>query len=145
MSGKLQELAKLCGCNAFGNADGNRPMCKDCMRDKNNLWKVCLEVKGIDVLMVYHKRKTDFWTVPKEFERSDYQLVASVAGGWDLEKAYMMTNSFENPWWDNDDLHVVRDKTRSTSVGDVIAKGGYNRPTQYYAVDRIGFKLIGEA
>jgi len=142
----LRELEEKCkkGVGCFGNPT-SEVVCICCRSNNPEIARACTDVSITDVLFVYHKRQTDFWTVAKAFKRSDFELVAAAVGGFHLEEAYVMTNSFENPWWDNNDLHVVKTKTRSTSVGDVISRGGLNRPTKYYAVDRVGFTLIGEA
>ena len=36
-----------------------------------------------------------------------------------IDKAFMLTNSIEDAWWNNDDVHALY-KTRSTSVGDKV-------------------------
>ena len=39
-----------------------------------------------------------------------------------LERAFMLTNSVEDAWWNNDDVHALYN-TRSTSVGDQVLIG----------------------
>jgi len=36
-----------------------------------------------------------------------------------IDKAFMLTNSIDDAWWNNDDVNALY-KTRSTSVGDKI-------------------------
>lgn len=36
-----------------------------------------------------------------------------------IDRAFMLTNSIEDAWWNNDDVKALH-KTRSTSVGDKI-------------------------
>jgi hypothetical protein len=36
-----------------------------------------------------------------------------------IDKAFMLTNSIEDAWWNNEDVNALH-KTRSTSVGDKI-------------------------
>ena len=39
-----------------------------------------------------------------------------------IDKAFMLTNSIEDAWWNNDDVNALY-KTRSTSVGDKVKIG----------------------
>ena len=45
-----------------------------------------------------------------------------------IDKAFMLTNSIENAWWTNDDVHALYN-SRSTSVGDKVKIG--DRTFQY--------------
>ena len=45
-----------------------------------------------------------------------------------IDKAFMLTNSIEDAWWNNDDVKALY-KTRSTSVGDKVKIG--DRTFQY--------------
>ena len=36
-----------------------------------------------------------------------------------IDKAFMLTNSIEDAWWNNEDVNALH-KTRSTSVGDKV-------------------------
>jgi predicted RNA-binding protein (virulence factor B family) len=36
-----------------------------------------------------------------------------------IDKAFMLTNSIDDAWWNNDDVNALY-KTRSTSVGDKV-------------------------
>ena len=53
-----------------------------------------------------------------------------------IDKAFMLTNSIEDAWWNNDDVNALY-KTRSTSVGDKVV---INNKTFEYCVS--GFKEI---
>ena len=39
-----------------------------------------------------------------------------------IDKAFMLTNSIEDAWWNNDDVHALYN-SRSTSVGDKVKIG----------------------
>ena len=53
-----------------------------------------------------------------------------------IDRAFMLTNSIEDAWWNNDDVNALY-KTRSTSVGDKVV---INNKTFEYCVS--GFKEI---
>ena len=53
-----------------------------------------------------------------------------------IDKAFMLTNSIEDAWWNNDDVKALY-KTRSTSVGDKVIVN--NKTFEYCAS---GFKEI---
>ena len=39
-----------------------------------------------------------------------------------IDRAFMLTNSIEDAWWNNDDVHALYN-SRSTSVGDKVKIG----------------------
>lgn len=66
----------------------------------------------------------------------DYKLVASV-NCEDLETAYMLTNHIDSEWWNSDRVACV-EKSRSTSVGDIIEDFEGNR----FMVASLGFTRL---
>ena len=53
-----------------------------------------------------------------------------------IDKAFMLTNSIDDAWWNNDDVNALY-KTRSTSVGDKVI---INNKTFEYSAS--GFREI---
>jgi hypothetical protein len=52
-----------------------------------------------------------------------------------LEKAYMLTNTIDKPWWDNEGVtKLVEGGCRSTSVGDYVVVGATK-----YLCDHVGW------
>ena len=37
----------------------------------------------------------------------------------DLSMAFLLTNTIDHPWWENDGVDAIVENTRSTSVGDL--------------------------
>jgi len=96
---------------------------------------------------IYHKINTDFWSDTKEFVRDEFEFVATLYGDFTLDDAYRLTNSIDGYWGDNKECHMMKERCRSTSVGDVIMKVvRFSREDgrEYHAVDRCGFSLIPE-
>lgn len=54
-----------------------------------------------------------------------------------LDQAYHLTNTIDRYWWENQDVHPVVTKTRSTSVGDVLCIRGV-----YFVVASFGFDKV---
>ena len=54
-----------------------------------------------------------------------------------LDKAFMLTNSIDDAWWNNKDV-VCLDKTRSTMSGDQVIIKGHT----YECMDR-GWRTLG--
>ena len=55
-----------------------------------------------------------------------------------LEKAYMLTNSIDDAWWNNKEVEALH-KSRSTSVGDQILIGNVK-----YVCEITGWKRIND-
>jgi len=55
------------------------------------------------------------------FDEGKYESVAFV-DTQDLEEAYMKTNHMEQSWTENEGVKALVERTRSTSVGDIIMK-----------------------
>ena len=55
-----------------------------------------------------------------------------------LEKAYMLTNSIDDAWWNNKEVEALH-KSRSTSVGDEIEVTGVR-----YVCENMGWKKIND-
>ena len=93
-------------------------------------------------MYVFHKKHSDFFTVPDTVDLAEYDLVARVEAD-ELEDAYRLTNNIDWSWTENPEvlwhkpLSKERAGIRSTSVGDVIctAEG-------LFVVDRVGFKEL---
>ena len=89
------------------------------------------------MIRVFHKIDSDYWTPSKEFVAKEFRAVAEVETD-DLDKAFNLTNTIEVGWWENAGVKALVDRTRSTSIGDVMERDG-----EFFTVDRIGFKKIG--
>ena len=63
--------------------------------------------------------------IQKDWKDGSEKIVAEVyldknLSLWDkIDKAFMLTNSIDDAWWNNDDVNALY-KTRSTSVGDKV-------------------------
>tara|TARA_Y100000996_G_C21963030_1_gene413049 strand:- start:32 stop:334 length:303 start_codon:yes stop_codon:yes gene_type:complete len=72
--------------------------------------------------------KDTVYIIHRDWESKDVKVVAEVYVDKNLsleqkiDKAYMLTNSIEDAWWNNDDVHALYE-TRSTSVGDQVLIG----------------------
>ncbi len=91
------------------------------------------------MIKVFHRIDSDYWTPAKRFVEKEFRAVAEVETV-DLEKAFNLTNTIEHYWWENAGVKALVDRTRSTSIGDVMEMNG-----EYFTVDRIGFKKIDVA
>jgi len=76
------------------------------------------------------------WT-SNENVREAYEIVAFVEAE-DLDAAFRDTNTIENYWWENENVTEIVDKTRSTSVGDIIVE---DETGIAYTVDMFGFSV----
>lgn len=96
----------------------------------------------VNTVTVWHAKKPtwDEETSPP-WKPENYTLVAiidPVAGEpVSLDDAYMLTNHIDCHWWENKGVTLVGEKTRSTSVGDVIFRNG-----KAHMVARFGFDEI---
>lgn len=96
-------------------------------------------------LIMFSSEKADL--VNELFENNEYECVAVMVPAKIeiddiLEHAYYLTNTIEEPWYNNPGslINVSEDKVkgcRSTSVGDVIKYNGNK-----YLVDKFGFTKI---
>ena len=72
--------------------------------------------------------KETVYIIQKDWKDGGEKIVAEVYVDKNLsleqkiDKAYMLTNSIEDAWWNNDDVHALYE-TRSTSVGDQVLIG----------------------
>jgi len=89
------------------------------------------------MVIVFHKIDPTF-TVELEPNINDYVEVARVQTIV-LEKAFELTNNIESRWTENEDVETELIEARSTSVGDILYYGVYEK---WYMVDNIGFKEI---
>lgn len=70
---------------------------------------------------VYHAVNSDFgMSEPQAFNAINFRKVAEVECE-DLNQVYLLTNSIEYHWGDNEGVKMTGPRTRSTSIGDVIA------------------------
>lgn len=85
------------------------------------------------------------WRAQQQAEKRPepfYELVARLAGD-DLEKAFMLTNSIDRPWTDNDAVEVVgSSRRRSTSVGDLAVIRSGDTVVACWLVAPVGFDEI---
>lgn len=96
------------------------------------------------MIKVYQKKDPTFMALAKRHaaDLTAYQHVADVDGS-DLERAYMLTNTIDGPWWKNAgvDFHgspdYGMDGCRSTSVGDLLQRDG-----KFHEVQSCGFAEI---
>ena len=86
--------------------------------------------------------KDTVYIVHKDWKDGSEKVVAEVYLDKNLslldkiDRAFMLTNSIDDAWWNNDDVNALY-KTRSTSVGDKVV---INNKTFEYCVS--GFKEI---
>lgn len=76
-----------------------------------------------------------------------YDMVATLTDCDDLERAFMLTNSIDDPWYDHDLCvanNIVTDgEYRSTSVGDIMLILDGNMAT-FHVVSSFGFRNVTE-
>jgi hypothetical protein len=84
------------------------------------------------MIKVYHAINPSFGVGPHPQWPKEYILVAEVQGygryqDLDLTKdtAFHLTNTIDNPWWENVGVKSLVGPARSTSVGDVIIENGH--------------------
>ena len=72
--------------------------------------------------------KDTVYIIHRDWQTKDVKVVAEVYLDKNLSleqkivQAFMLTNSIEDAWWNNDDVHALYN-TRSTSVGDQVLIG----------------------
>lgn len=94
---------------------------------------------------VYHKKQSDFFSVPDKINPKDYESVAVVETEGGLEQVYFLTNSIDYHWSKNKGIHLlIGDRLRSTSVGDLIIENAQDEDSEerVFVVDRVGFKEV---
>lgn len=93
------------------------------------------------MIKVYHQNARGHrFNVPTTQDAGEFTLVATVAAT-DLERAYMLTNHIDRPWWENEGVvKEVEEDVRSSSMGDMFILDG-----RAYGVDTFGFKDLGPA
>ena len=78
--------------------------------------------------------KDTVYIIHRDWQTKDVKVVAEVYLDKNLsleqkiDQAFMLTNSIEDAWWNNDDVHALYN-SRSTSVGDKVMIG--DRTFQY--------------
>ena len=77
-----------------------------------------------DTVYIVHKD----WKDGSEKVVAEVYLDKNLSLSQKIDKAFMLTNSIEDAWWNNDDVHALYN-ARSTSVGDKIKIG--DRMFQY--------------
>jgi len=99
-----------------------------------------------DPIKVYHVKDKNFFDPPTHEWPDQFTQVAEIErtsdfGGMQDEEvadeAYVLTNHHSGSWWENDGVTLIGEKTRSTSVGDVIVVGD-----RAFLVAPVGFKEI---
>ena len=90
--------------------------------------------EGVDTVSVIHSAFDETPHVVAMVEVS-----AKMSTNEKLEKAFMLTNSINDAWWNNEGVTpMFGDKgCRSTSVGDMILIG-----TEKYKCDSMGWSLV---
>jgi len=73
---------------------------------------------------VYHAKKLisrvfDEFLVPVNFPQ-DFDKVAEVVTNEGLDGVFRVTNHIECAWWNNKEVTWHKDRSRSTSVGDIV-------------------------
>ena len=72
--------------------------------------------------------KDTVYIIHRDWKTKDVKVVAEVyldknlSLSQKIDRAFMLTNSIEDAWWNNDDVHALYN-TRSTSVGDQVLIG----------------------
>lgn len=89
------------------------------------------------MLAVYHNNRFTECCLDSQLkEGMTLSLVATVDTD-DLEEGYRLTNNIDHPWPENEGVKCLTDKPRSTSVGDMLQKGG-----SYYLVESCRFREL---
>ena len=83
------------------------------------------------MIEVYHAHRPCY--IPEK--DAEYTKIAEVETD-SLEEAFKLTNSTDKPWYENEKVKVI-EKSRSTSVGDMMKKKG-----KKFSVDIFGFREI---
>ena len=83
---------------------------------------------------VFHAKEPTFGFGKRaKFIPENYEKVAVVETD-DLNKAHMLTNSIDFPWWENEEISWHKE-ARSFSVGDVILSNG-----KYFLCEMVGWE-----
>ena len=75
--------------------------------------------------------KETIYVIQKDWKDGSEKIVAEVYIAKNLslsqkiDQAFMLTNSIDNAWWTNDDVHALYN-SRSTSDGDNVKIGNFN-------------------
>ena len=83
--------------------------------------------------------KETVYVIQKDWKDGGEKVVAEVYVDKNLslsqkiDKAFMLTNSIDNAWWNHDDVHALYN-SRSTSVGDKVI---VNNKTFEYCVSGV--------
>ena len=72
--------------------------------------------------------KDTVYIIHRDWKTKDVKVVAEVyldknlSLSQKIDRAFMLTNSIEDAWWNHDDVHALYN-SRSTSVGDKVKIG----------------------
>ena len=72
--------------------------------------------------------KETVYVIHRDWKTKDVKVVAEVyldknlSLSQKIDRAFMLTNSIEDAWWNNDDVHALYN-SRSTSIGDQVLIG----------------------
>ena len=72
--------------------------------------------------------KDTVYVIQKDWKDGGEKIVAEVYVDKNLslsqkiDKAFMLTNSIDDAWWNNDDVHAI-ENSRSTCAGDMVKIG----------------------
>ena len=72
--------------------------------------------------------KETVYVIHRDWKTKDVKVVAEVyldknlSLSQKIDRAFMLTNSIDDAWWNNDDVHALYN-SRSTSVGDQVLIG----------------------
>jgi len=91
------------------------------------------------MIEVYHKNDPTFRDVHEEVvDLSEFTKVAIVRCGA-LRDAFRLTNHIDEPWFDNEEVEVIKRNARSSSVGDLFHEV---EPDNWFICQSIGWHLI---
>lgn len=77
----------------------------------------------IEVWQALDMRSAQFDAQSRSLFPSGYVKVAEVDTD-DLEVAFELTNTIDRAWWENEGVKAIVTPCRSTSVGDILVRGG---------------------
>ena len=74
------------------------------------------------IFKVYHHKTPTFgFGETPEFNESNFELIAEVeCPAGEYGDVFRITNHIDEAWWKNPEVKSFKDRSRSTSVGDVI-------------------------
>ena len=99
---------------------------------KNKILEKNLNKVTKDTALVIQKN----WKTGAETAVAEVYLDKDLSLEQKIDRAFMLTNSIEDAWWNNEDVDAV-EKSRSTSVGDKVL---INNKTFEYLIS--GYKEI---